>query len=368
MHDATIRKYDQIRAFLLAESLKPESRQKMPTVQELMRKFGASQSPVCRAIRDLEKAGVVRCRRGAGMVSCSPELREETIPQKLPGSSSAVLFLRTDYFSESLWSMEHTLLSYARQLNVPVISSRIDQNSDIIAMISSLISSREIAGIIMNSSPGTKSDELIEYLNQLSIPVVMIASSSLYENIAPNVTILSFDSAQGGHLCIETLVRAGHSRIGYIRNEPESDMTRLRLAGMTAAAEEYGVSLTCFSSTVRAWENSATAAEKITRARLDEIRSLNLTALIYFSGSGALAGRRVLQLAGVRIPDDISILCEDDSSIMEIVYPAQSVIVCRNYLDDCREALDIITGRTPSPGIRLGRYEYIPRETIRSLI
>ena len=48
--------------------------------------------------------------------------------------------------------------------------------------------------------------------------------------------------------------------------------------------------------------SSAAAAEKITRSRLDDIRSLGLTALIYYSGSGALAGRRVLQLAGCRIP------------------------------------------------------------------
>ena len=42
MEQTTFSKYDRIRSFLLEEALKPESRLKMPTVQELMRKFGAS--------------------------------------------------------------------------------------------------------------------------------------------------------------------------------------------------------------------------------------------------------------------------------------------------------------------------------------
>ena len=84
MEQTTFSKYDRIRSFLLEEALKPESRLKMPTVQELMRKFGASQSPVTRAIRDLEREGVVRCRRGSGMVSCSAAARRRASPKSSP--------------------------------------------------------------------------------------------------------------------------------------------------------------------------------------------------------------------------------------------------------------------------------------------
>ena len=65
------RKYDEIKAFLKAEALKPESRLRMPTIAELMRRFHASQSPVSRAVHDLEKEGVLYCRRGTGIVSRS---------------------------------------------------------------------------------------------------------------------------------------------------------------------------------------------------------------------------------------------------------------------------------------------------------
>ena len=316
MEQATFSKYDRIRSFLLEEALKPESRLKMPTVQELMRKFGASQSPVTRAIRDLEREGVVRCRRGSGMVSCSAAAREESFPEELAGSGKAVLYLRTDYFAESLWNMEHTILSYARQLKIPIINHRIERESNLIAIIESVGKARELAGIVMNSDPGAKSEELIGYLNRLPCPVVMINSSNLYENAAENVTILSLDSEEAGRLCIRALARAGHTKVGYIRNEPECDLTRLRFTGVTAEAEELGVAVTHFPATIKSWESSAAAAEKITRSRLDDIRSLGLTALIYYSGSGALAGRRVLQLAGCRIPEDISIISEDDGSIM----------------------------------------------------
>ena len=363
---ATASKYEQIKAFLLEEALKPESRLKMPTVQELMRKFGASQSPVSRAIRDLERDGVVRCRRGSGMVSCSVPVHEESFLKTAEESGKTVLFLRTDYFAESLWNMEHTILSYARQSRISVINYQMGQDADIMAIIETVQASHSLSGIVMNSGPEVKSGEVIRYLSDLPFPVVMINSSNIYEDAGKNVTILSLDSAQAGRLCVEALARTGHKKIGYVRNEPECDLTRMRLTGISEAAEKTGIAVTCFPGTVKSWENSAQAAEKITRLHLDEIRSLGLTAMIYYSGMGALAGRRVLQLAGFRIPDDISVISEDDGSIMERLYPAGS-IVTGEYLQQCRDALDIIIGNQPSPGIRLYGYQYIERESVKKL-
>ena len=199
---ATASKYEKIKAFLLEEALKPESRLKMPTVQELMRKFGASQSPVSRAIRDLERDGVVRCRRGSGMVSCSVPVHEESFLKTAEGSGKTVLFLRTDYFAESLWNMEHTILSYARQSRISVINYQMGQDADIMAIIETVQASHSLSGIVMNSGPEVKSGEVIRYLSDLPFPVVMINSSNIYEDAGKNVTILSLDSAQAGRLCV----------------------------------------------------------------------------------------------------------------------------------------------------------------------
>lgn len=360
-------KYDKIKSFLMEEALKPESRLKMPTVQELMRKFGASQSPVCRAIRDLEKEGVVRCRRGSGMVSCGAAAKmEENHPEREFGAGNTVLFLRIDYFAESLWNMEHTLLSYARQLKLSIINYRMDQSADVIAIIRYVMNLHTLRGIVMESGPETKSDEVIEFLNTLPFPVVLLNSSNIYESAGANVTTLCADSEQAGRLCVEALHRAGHTRIGYIRNEPECDLTRLRQQGINAAVGECGVTVINFPSTIKAWESSAAAAEKITAARLGEIRAERLTALIYFSGIGALAGRRVLHQAGIRVPDEISVISEDGGSLLALVCPAATV-VASDYLQPCRDALDIILGKQPAPGIRRYPYTLIERESIRHL-
>ena len=121
-----------------------------------------------------------------------------------------------------------------------------------------------------------------------------------------------------------------------------------------------------FPSTIKAWESSAAAAEKITAARLGEIRAERLTALIYFSGIGALAGRRVLHQAGIRVPDEISVISEDGGSLLALVCPAATV-VASDYLQPCRDALDIILGKQPAPGIRRYPYTLIERESIRHL-
>ena len=78
-------KYDEIKAYLKEEALKPASRLRMPTIAELMRRFRASQSPVSRAVHDLEKEGILLCRRGTGIVSCAGSAPYEVRPAREKG-------------------------------------------------------------------------------------------------------------------------------------------------------------------------------------------------------------------------------------------------------------------------------------------
>lgn len=100
-------KYDEIKAFLKAEALKPESRVRMPTIAELMQRFRASQSPVSRAVHDLEREGVLYCRRGAGIVSRSGSAPFTVKPPAEVKRRGEVAFFSIDYFANTIWEMEH---------------------------------------------------------------------------------------------------------------------------------------------------------------------------------------------------------------------------------------------------------------------
>lgn len=57
-------KYEQIKSYLQAEAVKPESATRMPTVRELMRRFNVSLVTVNRALSELEHAKVIVRRQG----------------------------------------------------------------------------------------------------------------------------------------------------------------------------------------------------------------------------------------------------------------------------------------------------------------
>ena len=80
-----------------------------------------------------------------------------------------------------------------------------------------------------------------------------------------------------------------------------------------------------FSETVRSWDDSAEAAQKILRNNLDKIRAMKLTALIFTSTEGAFAAIPVLREAGFNVPEDISLISENDSSNGRYSCPALTV-------------------------------------------
>lgn len=359
-------KYDKIKEFLRAEALKPESRYRMPTVQELKQLFGVSQAPVCRAIRDLVLEGVVKCRRGSGMVSCGAQpSRMSRVVKSGPAENGNVLLLYTDYFAESLWKMKHTIMTYSGFLKLNVIERAYEKNSDIPGIVKSILATADLRGIVLSSGSGRLPQEALDYLSSLAFPVVMVNSNFLYENCGGNVTILTLDSVEAGRLCIDALYTAGHRNFGYIRNEPEDDLTLLRKKTLLSESSKRGMKMTYFSSSIKPWEDTLVYSAEITKNKLEEIRASGMTALIYYSGFGALAGMRELMRAGVGIPEEISIITESDDRMLAIYYPACTAVV-GEYLQPCRDALDIIVGKTPSPGVKRYGYRLIERETIKN--
>ncbi len=355
-------KYDQIKEYLKKQALDSRAHTRMPTVRELMRMFDASQSPVMRAVHDLQSDGIVDCRPGIGIVAAGKVKKHENHPGN--SDQQKILYVTVDYFSENLWRKEHALNIYALQQNVDLIICRIQQNTNLMELISDVMKENKICGMVLATGADRYNNEMIEFLNKLKMPVVLQDCIFSYTNLSPRVMVLQPDAYQMGKLAAESFIERGHRSIAFVRNEPESDMNQLRLQGMQDACRANVVECLYLSDSIRSWESSLEAAVRIISSSLGKLRGHKVTGLFFDSMDGAIAALGLLQRSGFRVPEDMSIIGCEDATFARFSNPTITALLC----DSARmgiDSIDMIIRKTKSVPSKLYPGELIQRESLR---
>jgi LacI family transcriptional regulator len=159
------------------------------------------------------------------------------------------------------------------------------------------------------------------------------------------------DERAAGVLSVETLVAAGHGDRVWLVGEvvKRSYAGRERLAGITAAMQAHGLNLrehvecTWWPRDARVAMTDALAAG---RARPSAVIALN--------DRVALGVYQALAAAGLRIPDDVSVISFDDSDLARWLHPELSSIALPHF-DMGRRAVEVLLGAEP-----FGRIERVP--------
>ncbi len=143
-------------------------------------------------------------------------------------------------------------------------------------------------------------------LRSADVPLVMVDAQ------APGVPCTVVDDIRGGTLAAEHLLDLGHRRIAFVGDEPNPDLgfrsTRRRLLGYRRALAARGIWQD--SALVRLGAHSSTAAAALTRQllRLPDPP----TAIFAASDTQALGVLAGAEQAGLRVPDDLSVIGYDD--------------------------------------------------------
>ncbi len=313
-------KYEVIKKYLCDELTRSESVRRLPTVRELMRKFNVSMATVNRALQELEHENVIIRKPGSGIVPA----RNSTPATPVLKKKKTVIFAVTDYPSELIWKLAYSVDQTMRLNDFNVVPCKIyrETSGEDLKHVAELYP--DCSGLLIQSPPGFFPDEMMDVLKKFPFPVLFLDGLYYYENLEPNIYMLSPDPVSAVELIAGTLLKNGHTRIGYLRNEPQSSYSEqfIKLLGkkLRKAGVEFGNG-NIFSETVRSGDDSAEAAQKILRNNLDKIRAMKLTALIFTSTEGAFAAIPVLREAGFNVPEDISLISENDPATAVIPAP-----------------------------------------------
>jgi DNA-binding LacI/PurR family transcriptional regulator len=139
------------------------------------------------------------------------------------------------------------------------------------------------------------------------LPVVAVAGHRRLEG----VTNIVLDHRQAAHLALRHLVELGHSEIAVMKGPPDSSDSVERWNAVCDVARELGVRVRPgLTIQIQGEAGMPGLGYPFTKQLLAENRSF--TALLAFNDSSAIGAIRAINEAGLRVPEDISVVGFDD--------------------------------------------------------
>lgn len=162
---------------------------------------------------------------------------------------------------------------------------------------------RAVEGIILVNTPLS---------HTLCVPAVSISGHRRVKGVV-NVGV---DNARGAFLAMEHIVNLGHREIAFFKGHPGSADTTYRWNGVCRAASQMGIrirpELTLQLQSGASHPGPSLPEEGYENAQRLLAGSRRFTALVAFNDISAIGAMRAFRDAGLRVPEDISVIGFDD--------------------------------------------------------
>ncbi|WP_141399184.1 LacI family DNA-binding transcriptional regulator [Curtobacterium sp. 'Ferrero'] len=199
--------------------------------------------------------------------------------------------------------------------------------------------SGKFAGVIVTDI--LVDDRRIPALRDLALPAVLVGTMGAESDF----TTISTDDAAVAEAIVQHLATHGHRSVARVSGPRSMMHTAVRDRAFASAGAAAGVRMTTVEG-----DYTAEAGEAGVRALVVEGVD-RPTALVFDNDVMALRGLDVLTAAGVRVPDDITVVAWDDSVGCQLAEPALTAAAhdIRAFgADTARAFLDVLGGAPPT--------------------
>ena len=155
----------------------------------------------------------------------------------------------------------------------------------------------------------------------LPLPTVLIAGHTELENVA-NVML---DHELGARLALEHLYQLGHRKIVFIKGQSFSTDTELRWQATLKSAEQLGLAVEPRRIVELTMDSTSPSISYPLIQRLLR-EDKEFTAILCFNDISAIGSIRALYDAGLRVPEDVSVLGFDDIQSASFHTPSLTTI------------------------------------------
>ncbi|SFO90661.1 DNA-binding transcriptional regulator, LacI/PurR family [Amycolatopsis arida] len=272
-----------------------------PTMEDVAARAGVSRALVSLVMRNSPK---VSPRRRAAVLKAAEELgySPHVLARSLASRTSTVLGvmvsdLRNAFFAEVIEGLDAAASAAGFHVVLNTGGRRPSRERD---ALRGLLSFRP-AGVVL-LSPVLPAAAIEEAARQC--PVVLVSRGSRL----PTVDTINDDGEAGATLAVDHLVGLGHRRIAHFDGGGAAASARRR--GYRAAMVRHGLEPMVIPS-----EHTDSAGEKAVRQLLAEHLADLPTAVFAGNDFNAIGTISALEEAGLRVPDDVSVVGYDNTSL-----------------------------------------------------
>lgn len=183
----------------------------------------------------------------------------------------------------------------------------------------------------------------LDFIKNVKVPVVMVTSPLEMDSI----DTVMHDTALGCKIAFEKLIETGHKKICLLNIPKRYRVWPQRVEAAKAAAKEMNYNLLP-EHIISVEHNTAHGAYDALNALLD--RGITPDGIVTADNELAMGAVRCLWERGLRIPEDISLICYEDSAFCGNASPALSAInIQKNTIG--HEALHALLDRMENPDL-----------------
>lgn len=253
--------------------------------------------------RVLNNSGYVSAELRARVEQAAAELHY--VPNMLANSfrssrTHTLALVLTDITNPFWTSVARGVEDTAHAQGFNVILCNTDEDEQKQAQYLSMLMRRRVDGVLL--VPVTSSGEAVRPLLTQKIKVVVL--DRRLTGVA--VDVVRGASIEGARHLTEHLIELGHRRIALLTGPERVSVSTERAAGYRQALEQAGIESE--PGLIRYGRFTADSGEQMTR----EVLALRPTALVAANNFIAMGALRALRSAGLRVPDDLSVVVFDD--------------------------------------------------------
>jgi LacI family transcriptional regulator len=290
------------------------------TIADVARRAGVSTATVSRVLSGVGRASPATHAR---VEAAARDLgfRPSDVARSLKRRSTLtfgliVTDIENPYFPQLVKAVEDAAIGkgYA------ILLCNADEDPEREASYLDLLVERRVDGLIVAAS--TIGSRQGEWLANAPLPAVLVNTAAPGSGLP---TIMS-DNRGGGAAAARHLLELGHRRFGYLMPPPRNLDAPDRLAGVRDALVDAGLELDGSESVLAIGDGAPT----VTGGEAAMAGLLGLatrpTGVIAYNDLMAIGAMRAVRSAGLRVPDDLSLIGFDDVAFAAYVEPALTTL------------------------------------------
>lgn len=342
----------KVRKYILTRFKKGD---KLPKVSELSKKLKTSDYAAERAMTELSAEGLIERKPRFGSVLVAKS--GKTLESKPATGTRSIAFMADELESYLSGEIMRGVEGYCREKNILLNLLNSNYSAETEKELIENLANNHGSGAVVRVGEHTENLRILEDMVPPDFPLVLVDRSD--EDM--RFPCVKMDQEKAGHEATKHLIDLGHRRIGHLtyndQRRPLLKEMQKRQEGYQKALEDAGIEIhpediqggPLFAANERPTQSyfDALGYAPMNRLLLRKERPTAVFLLHFYFVFGAL---NAIKDHGLRVPEDISIVCIDDEPVAAHLNPAITV-----YAQPLREIgvkatsllLDMLDGKPP---------------------